>query len=529
MPSNFKTFLTEVKYTDLYPTDFETFRKKYNKLKNTPGLYVHFSNHRSDTLDKSFHDSPDHTDPVGLYCYPLKYVIEHPADIWYGRSAKYLHVVTITDAAKPLYLQHMNDSDMLQIIRHMNLSTSFSAIENDLKQIKRARRLTGSKAMHKAFMTYVQCHLDDDFKCDTTRSGAEQTALFLKAGYTALIDNAKVINNAIINDREPEQIVFLRRDAFKIVEMFNLRADEAEAKFLTHTNVESDPTYMRKLAALAFAAMGDKLVDSAPEGPHTTIEKLFFSAKKRRLYVDLETVVDRDNLKIGQKKHKSNKLSDGTKGRIKLFSEKGRYSATLFSDETAQEVADKLGAQFRHGEGVADPEFQPLDSKEYVAKAKKVADDESEKRRQRERAEFLSKNVQTFERAWPNVLAAANYLGVTGVPKSIVDPEMQSSIVAFYDRMWRDTNNNKRSIGKYVDELVQQVKDVMAGVTEKEGVDMARIEKSYRRMLGVDLPDDLMYKLEEIYVKAYAAVPYMGYHGIYFASQIIDKMKAEAA
>lgn len=520
--------LTEAKYTDLYPKTFAEFRRKYLKLKNDSSLYVHFSNYKADAIDRTFHDKPDHADPVGLYAYPLKYVIDHPADIWYGRGAKYLHVVRMHPAAKTLYLQHMTQSTMERIIFSMGISRA-SDIEPTLRGIKRKRRLTGAKAVHQAFMTFVQCNLSDSYECESTRSGKEQSDLFLKAGYTALVDDARSIATAIINDREPNQVCFLRRDAYDPVEMFRLRADDKAAKFLVHGNPDRDPDYLRKIAALCFTAIGDRLADVSKDDP-----RMFFSKKKRRIHVDIETHIDRTDLKIGQKRHKAHKLSDGTRGNITLYSEKGRFTTWLGNDGTAQEAADYLGTIFANGSNPGADEFVPMDSAEYDAEVKRQKEEASRAYYDAEKKAKIEKNVKAFESAWPEILEVAEFLKVDGIPETVATDKEKNEIVEFFDGMYRATmRNEKIAVGSYVDDMNEKVAQVMKSMADKrdDKTSLAQTEKAYRGMIGFSLDLPMARKMEELYVAAYNYVGTgrFGFYGIYFVSDVKDKMKREAS
>ena len=102
---DFKLF--ELHYIDMFPKKFEEFRKKYNKISRTPEgrlLYVQFTNFKGDVLDRTSSETTDHTDPMGNYAYPLSYVINNPADLWYGMDANNLRILEKTELTTTLIL-----------------------------------------------------------------------------------------------------------------------------------------------------------------------------------------------------------------------------------------------------------------------------------------------------------------------------------------------------------------------------------------------------------------------------------------
>ena len=107
----FRKLINEIHFTDYYGPAFVAFRKKYQKILKSPEhhklsyAYVNFSNFKDDKLDRTAAQITDHHDPVGTYCYPIKYVLEHPADIWYGGNAKFMRVIQAVQTDKILRLQ----------------------------------------------------------------------------------------------------------------------------------------------------------------------------------------------------------------------------------------------------------------------------------------------------------------------------------------------------------------------------------------------------------------------------------------
>jgi hypothetical protein len=111
--------LNEVHYSDVYNTKgWVQFFDKYGtseKIKklgyNIKDLYVNFNNHASDKIDKRIrYDKEDdytndtHSDPSGVYGYPLSYVIEYPMSLRHGTNFKYLRVLLHKKTDKDKYV-----------------------------------------------------------------------------------------------------------------------------------------------------------------------------------------------------------------------------------------------------------------------------------------------------------------------------------------------------------------------------------------------------------------------------------------
>jgi hypothetical protein len=111
--------LKEIHYSDVYNTKgWQQFFDKYGtaeKVKklgyNIKDLYVNLNNHASDKIDKRIrYDKEDdytndsHSDPAGVYGYPLSYIIEYPMSLRYGTNFKYLRVLLHQKTDKDKYV-----------------------------------------------------------------------------------------------------------------------------------------------------------------------------------------------------------------------------------------------------------------------------------------------------------------------------------------------------------------------------------------------------------------------------------------
>lgn len=399
---NFKNWLIkEVHWTDIYPKSFTDFRKKYNKIsKSEDDLYVQFTNFANDTLIKTAYEDPTHTDPVGTYAYPLKYVMSHPADIWYGRSAKYLRVLRDTSKNK-LILNYMDQYTARSILHKMGLNPY--DFEYALKKFK----YKSVNKIGQAFMSVVQMKSDQEEINGEhqMRTPKEQTKLFLKAGIDAIEDKSTRNTQAAINEREPEQIIFLRRDAFQVEEIVFLREDE---KYINQTSPEEKEA--RKLASLVLQSIdGDNIV-SANETP---LEGTYWTKKGRRIKILFSRPMSYYTSKqLGEKKHKESKLHDTYHVRI-IFehSEKGEFEVSFSPNTKFKEIASDMKWHWNRKPSI--PDFTPETKEQYLQRKK----EEQEKRIK----EKLAKEKKDRQTLYPKLLELFKIFEIQFNPKPNVD------------------------------------------------------------------------------------------------------------
>jgi hypothetical protein len=169
------------------------------------------------------------------------------------------------------------------------------------------------------------------------RKPLEQSKLLLKMGYLSVVDSGRTGRKAIINDREPEQIIFLRRDAFDTVETItmNLKSD--------YVATSKDPSRVeRKLVADLAGVMGDKITEG-PERSGLGGWSFYWTKNGRRIGVDFEWSSEyfekmQATRKMGEKKHKEYKLNDMKQILIQVQTEYGPIEFTYEPDSEFSEI-----------------------------------------------------------------------------------------------------------------------------------------------------------------------------------------------
>ena len=362
--------LNEIHYTDLYPKTFEVFRKKYNKMVRDGkayDLYVQFSNHADNTLAKTAYADPDHSDPVGVYGYPMSYVIGWPADVWYGQKAKYLRV--LKDVSKnPLHLNSLSYRECERILSRMDFKDPYSLINQAKRDYKDRFGNTGNLDA-KAMFQVIQIDMDsntDPLK-RLVRSGMEQTALLRKAGFDAVVDDSKKDTHAVINAREPQQIIFLSRGAFEVVDVFTLRQNSDGQDVGTVNDQSSDKAFITKIAAAVSTAMDDRLNGEFEEHHY----RLFWTKKGRRIELEILRPQSYYDKKIGQKLHKQDKLASSQYVKVTIFSEYGKVHGTMGVNDKIRDLIDSISMQFREKTEI-DPNWVPENKAGYEAKVKEA-------------------------------------------------------------------------------------------------------------------------------------------------------------
>lgn len=278
------------------------------------------------------------------------------------------------------------------------------------------------------------------------RTGLEQSQLLLKAGFDAVRDSGRNQNYGIINAREPDQMLFLRRDAFEILEVFNLNQKNNTILNQPRENSDRDP---RKLAALVFEALNDKLVDQ-----HKTH---FYSVQGKAL--DIDFIIPQramQNRGFGEKKHKEDKLYSSVNIHLNLFSDREPIHYVA-SNEKFKEICDTM--KFRYDRSPKVDNFVPY-TKERFLKQEKDANDE----RIRQIIEKRDKeNKEWYDEYMPKIVEAMKILGIDFSPRPNINyPEILDQA----DKTKREAGRKSQDFWPYYD---QRYRDML-----KLAVDMSK-------------------------------------------------------
>ena len=303
---SFKKYLNEMDYTDYFGPKFVDFEKKYSVIrkkdpKRFKNLYAQFTNQVGDVMSKAPWQTPDHSDPVGIYGYPLSYVMDNPMDINYGSAAKYMRILENVKPEKTLDLQTISKEEVLKLIdqvpelKYQQSHDAERTYELDVTHLRvnKPRRFANKEPKPGAVLFSLVQYNPGGYKFNNEFSpGQKQTQRLLKTGYVSVRDSATTRQMSIINDAEPNQIIFLRRDGFKVVEVYDLKPAKktTDTSIMATSDKYSDRDF-RKLAAdiakiLDLRIIGDRKATwdyiywlSDKEGGHT---KLYIRSYKQK-------------------------------------------------------------------------------------------------------------------------------------------------------------------------------------------------------------------------------------------------------
>ena len=382
--------LSETHYKDFYSKQFDEFRTKY--LKNTDRLlFVNFNNFYNNTVDKSFSPKLDHSDPSGVYAYPLKYVIDHPMDIRYGATGKYLRVIKL-NTTKILQIQSLSMSDM----RKMLWSTKEVSLEDALPYFKKHY---GYTHLPKLWFNVMQLTSDgvkdlvahysnkknkSKFSVEgLVMTGEAQKQMFLNLGYEAIEDTANTHKKAAINDWEPEQIIFLTQNAFEIIEVFHMdKAIKDDSNFLVNTSHQYEQILALDIATGIVDAIGDTLTGTKAATSSRNGYKVFYTEAGRSIGVAEVELADHSDRSFAEKRHKEHKLNNTKAFSVFVISEKAKVQHTSKKTDSFKQIIKDVSLMWHNESGVND-KFHPIKSE---------ADDDAHIKKTRNE-EFIAKNL----------------------------------------------------------------------------------------------------------------------------------------
>ena len=250
--------INEIHYTDYYPKQFVNFVEKY-KTQNLDNLYIHFSNFKSDVLDKRIVYDPagTHEDPAGVYAFPADYVVHHPSDIGFGTNRRYLAVVKNIVPNQTLYLQDMSKDQFIHYLSIMFPEERWDVIYQNY---------VVNRGVRAGYQFYRMITVGLTNKKVLSPKISNQ--LLVKAGIKVLVDNAEEKSKSIIHPDEPHQAIFLTRDSFEIIETFELRQEKATGKITQKRDEYLETNIVEKMLGMLSNKLRDKfkIVRNYPYG-----------------------------------------------------------------------------------------------------------------------------------------------------------------------------------------------------------------------------------------------------------------------
>jgi hypothetical protein len=500
--------VNEVHYTDLMPQAFDEFRKKYAKIIKQGGgrdLYVQFTVNDNE-MNRTAWQNPDHSDFVGTYAYPIGYVLSHPADIWYGRSSRYLRVLQNTSKRTLNIGSIVDESQVFSVLHRCGFDYRTAQTMLALYKKSYKDRLDGPNKMAKLLLGAIQIDLQSTPETDSswgkkklvyrTRTGQEQTALLVKAGFDTIEDTSRTNRQAVINSREPEQICFLNRGAFRVIEVISLRAGARERDLPGVTYSSPDARVIERPFAQSLAAMmGDKLSEG-PERTSLNGWSYYWTKGGRRIEIAFNAYQGYyDNKRMGEKKHRSDKLSDHYETEVVIRTEKGEIKGSFTRETKFKEILADLTGDWRAiSASPQATEWQPQNRKGYqdevTAKRQAAIQAKLDKEKQKAVAQ-----VPTFLKdvAW----AAQHY----GLPFTPLEPmERNAELVEACDEFTELLNRRNKSVEEVaefirtnygpawqdvVDGWNQLVPIIEAGFADLEGAEKFWwVKNGYSQMFG---------------------------------------------
>lgn len=341
MLKNIKQLLNEIHFTDKFSKHFVEFWNKYKDSVNDKSLFVTFTMYKNNNLDKNIYLSPEtHEDPAGIYAYPLEYVINHPMDLKFAENRTYLQVLRLT-SDKVADLQNMDTFELQraydviyghdQYITNMTLHNFRTPRDKGLllfRYLIQFKKSGGGTA---------------DRSYTNLRTPEEQNNIARKMGYDAIYDDAPSAPEAIINPNEPQQIIFLTRKAFEIVDVFQNNISnrwdvfvKVADKIIGLTSQKSKLPIKNKKYYDSYLKQLPPSVKDEPEG-RNDIETIEVELGLNKIYIENKHYVG-----SSPTKYRMNTTSDSLKIEVTVNNERVPIDTSNTTDEIANEIMHYL-------------------------------------------------------------------------------------------------------------------------------------------------------------------------------------------
>ena len=478
--------LQEVHYEDFYGSKFVDFRKKYLKFKNDPYLFVNFSNYARDILEKTPFKDPSHRDPVGIYGYPLKYVVDYPSDIWYAANAKYLRILKLnTSNASVLRLQNMDLNYAETLLRKAGLDINYLKMAQKTFKFSKGAGQVGKQFFQSVQHDFSKLPTRDDYNYAKypLRSGIEQTAILQKMGINVLIDDAKVANQAVINDREPAQVIFLSRNSFEITEMFFLGEKFNKDHISTARSSLYNDVLARKLASMILVNLNDQIIERSTLQSESSNVQTYYSKLGRMITINFGLPqYYYQTRKIGEKKHKETKLSDLYQVTIEMYGEREHIKLQYYSNEKFEKISKDFANYYNKKDLVSN--FKPYTLQRSLEEKSKAEEEyrtkEREKRKKQEQQEEID-----FQ---PLLQELLNTLNIN--LRLSVDKPWFKNLLMFHNLSYASDKTKEKSSDEIIKETFKKYEllyEDRDGFFKSNDPDSIKFIEMYKKLL--DMPD----------------------------------------
>lgn len=398
--------IKEITYQDSYGIEFEKFIKKWKKYKNDNNYYVQFTTRDLGYDNRSGFDNPNHSDPKGVYGYPLKYVIDYPSDIWYGANANYLRILYNLHPEKTLQLQNIDfvqANNLINKTREKGSDVSngiFNKLEKEFKDVSRWGKIF--------FQTIQRKYTDNNNYI--IRSAVEQNKILLNTGFWAIEDTPTRASQSVINSREPLQICFLTPMCFKVIENFKLKIHKDKPSLVVNTPTEEFERFI--VQKIFNEVFNDKIAKNIKPKEYIDYRIEFYNEyiSKGGRYIKIESKdaslnYRMNNLKLGEKPHKSNKKSNFFYFKIELKCEKGEFVFISNTDESMNDTISYIKEKVKEAE--FDPNWEKFTKERHIANLYNKRDKEEEEALKKQKEETLKEFEDCFA-SWKDLSKLIN-------------------------------------------------------------------------------------------------------------------------
>jgi len=455
--------LKELTSEDAYGSEFVRFVKKWKSQKTDTSLFVQFTDKTNSYDDRIGVATPSHSDPKGVYGYPLSYVIDHPGDIWYGQKAKYLRVLRNVSPKKTLQLQYVDYSFGKNLLYKAKVNyPSWEKVEKEFSGVSKEAR---------TFFNLVQRKYNSsDSKDFTIRSATEQSDIFLKMGYWAIEDRPSRQSQSVINDREPLQICFFVPQAFKVEETYTLHHSQEKPHERSLVVDEPNKGFLRSIAQRIFLEVFNDKIAPLNKGEYyetgVSFQNTYFSVGGRSVKIDTISILDRTNTKFGGKPFKQFKKYNRWALSFLIYSEYGEDKYTVQASDSIASLIQEIKEDYK--KQAPNENWKPRSLETYIGMQKDSYNKSMSNYAEREK----QKRIKQFEGEFEGWQELAGVLNVSVPSYSNLSDDSKNSFVEEATWLQNIMRNKAYGVEGIVPLETALPQEVLESMLERESEDM---------------------------------------------------------